>query len=86
MAAPFRVTQCEVHALRENMEKMLDIDQGDDISVPEYTNHSPTSLFHKYSITPSSSKFTPPTTVVISLAIIMKVEATMDTLLHHIHP
>lgn len=84
MAALRRRPRFEVPPFGENFANTVEQAQGDDPSIPEHADPTPTSSTHAASRAPDSFRSTSPAEAAISLAKVQKLEAQMATLLHHI--
>ena len=71
--------------LGEDLEAMVEQDQGANPDTSEPTNTTPIESIPSGSTAPSSSRFIPSATLV-PFARVQKREAQMATLLHHIQP
>ena len=84
-AAPHRGPRVEVQPLGENLADTVEKTSDDNQSILEPIGTTPVESIRDTSTAPSSSRSTTSATLV-PIARIQKLEAYMDTLLHHIHP
>uniref|UniRef100_M1DTP8 Integrase core domain containing protein n=1 Tax=Solanum tuberosum TaxID=4113 RepID=M1DTP8_SOLTU len=86
MAAPRRGPQIDV-PLGSDLVDVVELMQGDEPAPPAHTDNAPASFSQAASQAPSSSRATPPSVDnVIPLVRVQKLEAQMETLMHHIKP
>lgn len=84
MVAPRREPRVELQSLSENLANTIELDQGGDPSTSEPTVTTPVKSAHGTSRAHNSSWSTPPSTTLVPIARVQKLESLMANLLHHI--